>query len=405
MQAMRDCKGTQVVKADEDALANSLSIDRAAATPLHRQIADTLRQHIQSHGYRAGAMLPSEMDIALILSVSRQTVRQGLAQLANEGLVQRVVGRGTFVASPRQSRTGIVACIVTRLSDDFIARIVDGAEQVGRSSGLRLQVANALGDPELERQSIDAAAGAVDGMIIFLGGQVGAAETVTHVERSGTPFVLVDRTVAGVAADLVTADNVMGGRLVGEHLLNLGHRRMVVVRRYGDQVSTVEERERGFRAALSAAGIAQQDTPAIYVPGHLVTAWDYLRLPSLADHPDVYAIAMALEQTQPTAAFAINDITGLLTILAANRLGWSVPERLSVVGFGDDSHSLTVDPPLTTVHQDPLQMGRRAMHLLVDRLDRPARAPKVIRLPVHLVPRSSSGPPTPAIVLSLPDRL
>lgn len=388
-----------MAKVDEDVMATALSIDRAAATPLHRQIADALRRHIQSHGYRAGALLPSEMELALTLGVSRQTVRQGLAQLANEGLLQRVVGRGTFVAGPRRSRTGTVACIVTRLSDDFIARIVDGAEQVGRSSGLRLQVANALGDPELERQSIDAAAGAVDGMIVFLSGQVGAAETVAHLERSGTPFVLVDRTVTGVAADLVTADNVTGGRLVGEHLLNLGHRRMVVVRRYGDDVSTVEERERGFRAALSAAGIAQQDTPAINVPGHLVTAWDYLRLPSLADHPDVFAITMALERNRPTAAFAINDITGVLTVLAANHLGWPIPDRLSVVGFGDDRHSLTIDPPLTTVHQDPLQMGRRAMQLLVDRLGRPVRAPKVIRLPVHLVRRASSGPPVGAPAL------
>jgi DNA-binding LacI/PurR family transcriptional regulator len=401
MQAMRDCKGRQVVSADEDVSATALSIDRAAATPLHRQIADTLRQHIHSHGYRAGAMLPSEMELALSLGVSRQTVRQGLARLAHEGLLQRVVGRGTFVAGPRQSRTGIVACIVTRLSDDLIANIVDGAEQVGRTAGLRLQIANTLGDPGLERRSVDAA-GDVDGMMIFLSGQVGAAETVAHLERNGTPFVLVDRTIAGIAADLVTADNVTGGRLIGEHLLGLGHRRMVVIRWDGDAISTVEERVCGFRAALAADGIAPEDVPTISVPGHLVTAWDYLRLPSLADHPDVYAIAKALERTQPTAAFAINDITGVLTILAAHRLGWPIPERLSVVGFGDDSHSLTVDPPLTTVHQDPMQMGRRAMQLLIDRLENPASAPKVIRLPVHLVTRASSGPPGGAIALSLP---
>lgn len=392
-----------VGRAADAVSTDTLAIDRAAATPLHRQIADTLRQHILADGHRAGAMLPSEMELALAMGVSRQTVRQGLAHLAHEGLLQRVVGRGTFVAGRPQARTGIVACIVTRLSDDFIARIVDGAEQVGRTVGLRLQVANALGDPELERRSIDDAAD-VDGMIIFLGGHVGAAETVAHLERSGIPFVLVDRTVAGIAADLVTADNVTGGRLVGEHLLNLGHRRMIVVRREGDGVSTVEERERGFRGALAAAGITPQDAPAIFVPGRMITAWDYLRLPSLADHPDVNAIALSLERIRPTGAFAINDITGVLTILAAHRLGWPVPERLSVVGFGDDSHALTINPPLTTVHQDPLQMGRRAMQLLFDRLERPASTPKVIRQPVHLVIRASSGLPEDASVLSIPDR-
>ncbi|HEV7216235.1 MAG TPA: GntR family transcriptional regulator [Chloroflexota bacterium] len=379
--------------AADDGIPHSLTIDRAAATPLHRQVADALRRHILAPDYCAGAMLPSEVELALTLGVSRQTVRQGLAQLANEGLLQRVVGRGTFVAGPRKSRTGVVACIVTRLSDDLIANIVDGAEQVGRTAGLRLQVANALGDPDLERRSIDAAADGVDGMIIFLSGHPRAVETIARLERSGSPFVLVDRTISGVTADLVTADNVTGGRLVGEHLLSLGHRRMLVVRRAGDNISTVKEREHGFRGALAAAGIAPQDAPAIFAPGHLISAWDYLRLPSLADHPDVTSIALSLERFRPTAAFAINDITGLLTILAANRLGWPIPERLAVVGFGDDSHSLTVDPPLTTVHQDPLHMGRRAMQLLIDRLERPAGEPRVVRLPVHLVVRASSSLP------------
>jgi len=172
---------------------------------------------------------------------------------------------------------------------------------------------------------------------------------------------------------------------------------MVVVRRQGDDISTVEEREHGFRAAFAAAGITTEDTPSIFAPGHLISAWDYLRLPSLADHPDVYAIAASLKRLRPTAAFAINDITGVLTILAAHRLGWRVPETLSVVGFGDDSHSLTTYPPLTTIHQDPLEMGRQAMLLLVDRLETPAGEPRVIRLPVHLVVRAVRGHVDPQV--------
>lgn len=370
-----------------------LSIDRAAATPLYRQVADALRDHIQGRGCLVGAALPSETELAQALGVSRQTVRQGLAHLASEGLLQRVVGRGTFVAAPRRPRTGIIACVVTRLSDDLIANIVDGVEQVARTAGLRLEVANALSEPDLERRSIDAAAATADGLIVFLSGQPGARETAAHLERAGVPFVLVDRTVAGVNADLVTADNVTGGRLVGEHLLGLGHRRIAIIRHEGDEFSTVEERQRGFRAALADAGLDPDAAPVIYAPGRLITAWDYLRMPALADHPDVHAIAAALERTKPTAAFAINDITGVLTILAVHRLGWVVPAMLSIVGFGDDRHSLTTRPPLTTIHQDPLHMGRLAMQLLIDRLAGPIDQPRLVRVPVHLVARASSGAP------------
>lgn len=370
-------------------LSVALTIDRDAATPLHRQVADALRRHIAGPGYAPGAALPSETELATALGVSRQTVRQALGQLASEGLLERVVGRGTFVATPHRARTGVVVCIVTRLRDELIANIVDGAERAGRAAGLRLEVANALGDPDLERRSAESATASADGVLMFATGA--AAETARQLERAALPYVLVDRAIVGVAADLVTADNAAGGELAARHLLTLGHRRFVIVRRADDTVSTVVEREAGFRAALHAAGLPDEAAPVIFAPSRIITAWDYLRLPTRADHPDVLALAAALDRLRPTAAFAINDVIGVQTVLAAQRLDWRVPGDLSVVGFGDDSHARTCVPPLTTIHQDAFEIGRQAMELLVARLADPARPPTTRRLPVYFVGYASTA--------------
>ncbi len=374
-----------------DAPSPTLSIDRRAAEPLHRQVAKAVRRHIVDRDYASGAALPSETDLAGVFGVSRQTVRQALAQLASEGLLERVVGRGTFITTPRKARTGIVSCIVTRLHDELIARIVDGAEHVGRAAGLRLEVANALGDPDLERRCAESATVGADGVIIFATATEAATGTARMLQQGGLPFVLVDRAIASISADLVTADNVAGGALLARHLYDLGHRRVAIVRRAYDVASTVHEREQGFRSIFEDAGVPRADVPVIYAPGHLISAWDYLSLPSLADHPDVRAIAGGLAQLRPTAAFAINDITGVQTVLAAQSLGWGVPDTISVVGFGDDSQSRTCVPALTTVHQDASEMGRQAMGLLIERLAAPSLPARLVRLPVRLVQRASSG--------------
>jgi DNA-binding LacI/PurR family transcriptional regulator len=378
-------------------VAGSGAVDRNGATPLHRQVTNALRRSILEGGYPVGTALPSETELALAFGVSRQTIRQALGPLAGEHLLERVVGRGTFVAARRRPRTGVIACIVTRLVDEMIARLVDGAERAGRAAGLRLEVANALGDPELERRSAESAAASADGVVIFATGGTAAIATGALLQRTGTPFVLVDRGIPDLSADLVTADNVRGGALAAEHLLGLGHRQIALIRRRDDGVTTVVEREHGFLTALEEAGVPRQEVATVVAPGRMVTAWDYLRLPSLAEHPDIAAIAAGLAQFGPTAAFAVNDITALQTVLAARSLGWGVPGRLSVVGFGDDSHARTCVPALTTIRQDPSEMGRQAMDLLIARLAEPSRAATIIHLPVSFVARESSGPcPRPA---------
>jgi LacI family transcriptional regulator len=93
----------------------------------------------------------------------------------------------------------------------------------------------------------------------------------------------------------------------------------------------------------------------------------------------------------PTAVFAANDLSALVTLEAAAELGIDVLRQLSVVGFDNIPESATTSPPLTTVAQPLHRMGAEALRMLLDVLEGTPRE-QHLRLPTSLVVRASTGP-------------
>ena len=114
----------------------------------------------------------------------------------------------------------------------------------------------------------------------------------------------------------------------------------------------VLERLAGYRQALAAAGI--NDDPALVAPGTGRASGGERAL----------AYLMALDGP-PTAAFCYNDMTAVGLLGSARRAGLSVPDDLAVVGFDDIPFASYVQPPLTTIAQPMLDMGRRAMDMVL----------------------------------------
>jgi DNA-binding LacI/PurR family transcriptional regulator len=169
------------------------------------------------------------------------------------------------------------------------------------------------------------------------------------------PLVVISPAVALEGIPSVDVDNVQGARLATEHLLSLGHTRIVHVTGNANQPSVPPRRE-GFLTAMDAAGIA-------VTPEHVVTS--------------AYNAGISCESVRrlltrpvpPTAIFAGNDVIALAALDAARELGIPVPERLSIVGFDDIPAASLVTPPLTTVRQPLTEIGRKATRLLVARVN------------------------------------
>ena len=151
----------------------------------------------------------------------------------------------------------------------------------------------------------------------------------------------------------------------------------------GEELFATEDRRRGYRAALAAAGILPdpaleaESVPEI-VPGRV--AADYL-----LDLPD-----------PPTAIFAFNDNIAIGAVQAARARGLRVPEDLSIVGFDDVEHATIVTPALTTVRQPLAEMGRTAVSLLNRLLERQRFETLHVELATRLVVRDSTAPPRAA---------
>ena len=180
------------------------------------------------------------------------------------------------------------------------------------------------------------------------------ANVRTMLAARGVRTVLVSPGDAG-AAPSVRIDNAKAAAVMTRHLLALGHRRIGFVAGHPDYAAS-GQREAGHRAALAAAGIA--DDPALFVRG----AFDF------ASGARAGAALLALPEPT-TAVFAASDEMAAGVLTSAHARGLRLPEDLSVVGFGDDALAGYVWPPLTTIRQPVREMGRLAADLLLTGAD------------------------------------
>jgi LacI family transcriptional regulator len=192
------------------------------------------------------------------------------------------------------------------------------------------------------------------------------------------PFVLALRDFPGFPADFVGIDQEAGAREVVEHLLALGHRRVGILS--GPQRSdTIRTRVAAYRAALAAAGIGPDVTP--FAEGEQT-------------HASGYEMAHGMLRTRsgrPTALACANDLVALGAIDAAWDLGLAVPDDVAIAGFDDVSLAAARPIQLTSVQVPRLEVGRVAIHLLLERLADPDLPPRRAVLPHRLMVRASTS--------------
>lgn len=291
-------------------------------------------------------------------------------------VVHRLGYEASLVArSLRNRRTNVIGVLVADF-ESFSAEVLKGAADAIRGTGFELVAYSAGGrvDEQVgwERRYLSRVMGTlVDGAVLV-------TPTVTEVRGDG-PVVAVDPQAGGTSLPTVTADNLQGGRLAVDHLIELGHRRIGMVTGRPDLISA-QLRERGYREAHRAAGLTVDE--------------DLLRLGAYDPERAGTAARELLELPDPpTAIFAANDRSALATLEVAAELGIDVPRRLSVVGFDDIPESVLASPPLTTVRQPIRQMGFDATTMLVALIEGDQPREVHAELATTLVPRGSTAAP------------
>jgi LacI family transcriptional regulator len=297
-------------------------------------------------------------DVARLAGVSIATVsnvvnRPHVVSADTRSRVQSVIRELGYVRdeSARQLRAGhsrMLALLVLDLGNPFFVDVARGAEEAAYDAGLNMITCNSRQRVDREMSFLAMLAEQrVRGVLLS---PVGSAdEGIVNFRRSGIPYVFVDRRAAADECCSVSVDDVAGGVLAGQHLVEQGHTRIAMVN--GPTVLVqCREREEGFRAALEAV----DRTPSVLEVDAL----------TVDSGRDASARILGLDP-RPTAVFCANDLLALGVLQAMVAGGVRVPEEMAIVGYDDIEFASAAAVPLTSVRQPAVRLGRTAAKLLI----------------------------------------
>ncbi len=368
-------------------------VSKDSSLPLHRQLLNELRHAILSGKLKPHERLPGEIELAEQLGISRETVRRAWQSAQEEDLIYKVPGKGTYVSEPQptQSTMMVVGFLIPEFRSTFDSHLLSGAEGVLRKHGYRLLFAHT--DRKVSEENRLLAEMCSEGAVGFLiWPAMGDAKGrfLAEPQNCSVPAVLMDRPIPGLALPCVSSRNYMGGRLAVEHLLELGHRRIAFLARPHLELWPVAERLRAYQDAMREAGVEPLPPLLIGAPRELSAYEAYTQI----NTDEISRIAEILKRPdRPTAIFAMNDWMALKALHAAERVGLRVPDDLSLVGFDNLELAEHLDPPLTTVAQDPMMIGAEAARRLVALINGESVGDVMTLIPTRLVVRASTAPP------------
>ncbi|HJV13783.1 MAG TPA: LacI family DNA-binding transcriptional regulator [Propionibacteriaceae bacterium] len=256
----------------------------------------------------------------------------------------------------RAGRSRSIGMIVMDISNPFYTDLVIGAENCVRERGYSVQVGNS--SQEAERESAQ--------LLVLMQQRVrgvllapiwGIDERVRQLKIRGIPVVLLDR--AGNQSDFcsVSTDDVEGGRLAVQHLLDEGHTSIAVVGGPGD-LQQVHDRRLGAELASSrhdgSVRLLTLSTTLLDVDSGVRAAEELVLMPS---------------NERPTAVFAANDLLAIGLLQGFVTAGLRVPDEMAIVGYDDIAFAAAAAVPLSSVRQPRLAIGYRAAELLFDEIE------------------------------------
>jgi len=326
-------------------------------------------------------------DIALRTGYTTNTISRALKDRDDIGLetrkrIQEIAREMGYIGDSiagalRSGLTSTIAVILGDISNPHFAIIVREIEASARKHHYSTIILNTDEDSQIELEAIRLALGRkVDGIIICPTQK--SEDNVLFLMKQRLPFVLIGRHFPGLEAESVVCDDVNGGRMATEHLIERGHRRILFLNG-PSHISSAVERLQGYRAALESAGIAYDESLVREIP---IVAGDC--------RPIIYRIVD--EKVKFTAALAFSDLIAWEAMYALQKRGLENPRDYAIVGFDNIQSKYFFPFPLSSIGSSKSTMARRAFNLLLRRMKAETELPCTMNiLDTTLVVRSSSS--------------
>lgn len=293
-----------------------------------------------------------------LMTVSRVVNKKGNTSKATTIKVLKAIKELNYrpnitARSLAAKKSNFITIIVPDISNPFFSEMVKGAEDFARENGYNIFLGDTEGKVKLEKEYIDAAINRMTDGIILVAPRL--EDNLICKINDNTPLVIVDRFINRNDILQVYIDNLKGVMSAVEYLINLNHEHIAFLSGPKDVLDSLQ-REKGYIMALKKHNIPIN--PKLMLTGDFkFESGRYAFEKFFSNYP------------KPTAIFASNDIMAFGLIQRAHEMNVKVPEDVSIVGFDDISLSSLVNPPLTTVRHPMLEMGIKAVELLINKLD------------------------------------
>jgi GntR family transcriptional regulator, arabinose operon transcriptional repressor len=374
--------------------------------PLYIQIQEDLKNLIREGKLKKDDKIPTEKQLTEQYRVSRITVVNALADLAKDGWIYRVPGRGSFVSDnqdliketkgeketfatthidTKESNRPMVGLIIPSLGDYFAIRLIRGIQRILNNENYYLAIVTTNNSKELEEEMIrDLIKRGAVGLIIFPVDAETYNEEIIYLKVNRFPFVLIDRNLPGIETNFVCSDSFIGARLAVEHLWEQGHRDIAICSDSPLPTMTISDRISGYMEAL-------KDKNALINPSLILTDFriDYTKIDQ--QHP----LYHYLKKELASAYITLNNELGLYLKMIAEFIGLRVPEDVSILTFDDPYPIFENYGSFTHVNQWEEKIGEKSAQILIENIRDPEsfknNFQKIILKP-ELIAKRTTGP-------------
>ncbi|MEK3720659.1 GntR family transcriptional regulator [Paenibacillus sp. FSL H8-0034] len=338
-----------------------------AGYPLYKHIQDLIVNQIREGALRPGDRVSSESELMNQYHVSSITAKNALISLADQGIVVRVQGKGTFVSDnditnqivDKNNKSAVsnednkfVGMIMPTMKTNVEQRLLYYIEKYLYENGYQLIL-------RITDEFLTAETGAIEkfkgmgvyGMIIFPTLDEKYNEAILRLKLDNFPFVLIDRFLKSIDTYNVTSDNVQGTYQAIFTLMNKGHRHIAFISPTITNSAT-EERAYGFEKVFSDSNLPINKNLWCLLDLEIIAsnrAYSYI-LNFLKKHPEI------------TAIFTVNVEMASLTYNALKEL--SLLSKIEMITF--DEIGL---PDVHFIKQNYKEMGRHAVHSLISQIN------------------------------------
>jgi LacI family transcriptional regulator len=303
-------------------------------------------------------------DIALALRISISTVSRALRDAPDVSMDTRKAVKelaeeleyqpNKLALSLLKKQTNTIGLIIPNL-DYVLATMVKGIDEIALEAGYTVMVCQS--NESFGREMVNTKRlleSLVDGFIISVSSETSVFEHIKKIQSKKIPLVMFDRVIQNINVPKVRLDNVEGGRIATQHLIDEGYKKIALLAG-PEYLNISNERKEGYFEILKQNKIKIDKNLIIY-----------------CDFNQEYAYIATKEllsmKNRPDAIFAISDRLALGAMVAIKEMGLKIPEDIGLVGFNNEPITELLTPSITSVEMFAFEMGKETAKIFIKML-------------------------------------